>query len=970
MISIENQTNPWQIVETEFDPAGQRARETVFSIGNGYLGTRGTFEEGYPNDQAVTLINGIFDDAPVVYTELANTPDWTSLDVLLDGERFNLDSGKLLEFRRTLDMRSATLLRTIVWESPAGKQSRLEFERFASLADQHVLGVRLRVTPLNWSGEIEIRAGLSAFIHNEGMLHWKPVSQGRIDPQSAYLTLRTLKSEIELCEAFHLNAGSEVGYTYWDTRGLPTLVARLHGLPDQPQQIEKLVCAYSSRESDNPRESAGQGLAQAVQAGYDSLFAAHRQAWDQEWERCNITIEGDFEADISLRYSLFQLLIAVPRRDDRVSIPAKSLTGFGYRGHVFWDTEIFVLPFFTYTSPHLARNLLLYRYHTLPGARRKARENGYQGAMYAWESATTGDETTPRWVIGPNGQDLVRIWPGDIEIHISADVAYAVMQYWKVSGDHEFMRLYGAEIVLDTARFWGSRAEWNQERGRYEISNVIGPDEYHDHVSNNAFTNIMARWNLRAAQEVLAWLQEQHPDAAQHLKQALEITPEVLEHWQDVIDRMYLGFDPQRGIFEQFEGYFKLKHINQQDYDPRSRSFQALLGIEGVQETQIIKQPDVLMFFHLLADEFSLEELRANWDYYTPLTDLSLGSSLGPAIQALLAARLGDLQAAYQHFIHAARTDLQDARGNTRDGIHIATHGGLWQAAVLGFGGLTLGPQGPQVNPALPAGWSRLVFRIQYQGRSYDFDLRPQTEQKSGEQVAHARMLRPALPIHGVIFDLDGVLTDTSELHYQAWKRLADEEGLPFTRQDNERLRGVDRRESLMRLLNGRVYPEDRLQQMMDRKNRYYVESIASVNPDSLLAGVLAFLEQVRAAGVRIAIGSASKNARAVIDGLGIAHLIDQVADGYSVERSKPAPDLFLHAASLLNVSPEHCVVFEDARAGIEAALAAGMWAVGLGPRERVGIAHLTYDSLEGLQWKSVEQALRQIFEAQTAVKH
>ena len=173
-----------------------------------------------------------------------------------------------------------------------------------------------------------------------------------------------------------------------------------------------------------------------------------------------------------------------------------------------------------------------------------------------------------------------------------------------------------------------------------------------------------------------------------------------------------------------------------------------------------------------------------------------------------------------------------------------------------------------------------------------------------------------------------------------------------------------------MRLLNGRVYPEDRLQQMMDRKNRYYVESIASVNPDSLLAGVLAFLEQVRAAGVRIAIGSASKNARAVIDGLGIAHLIDQVADGYSVERSKPAPDLFLHAASLLNVSPEHCVVFEDARAGIEAALAAGMWAVGLGPRERVGIAHLTYDSLEGLQWKSVEQALRQIFEAQTAVKH
>ncbi len=273
------------------------------------------------------------------------------------------------------------------------------------------------------------------------------------------------------------------------------------------------------------------------------------------WDGSDVIIEGDDAAQRAVRYNLFQLLIAAPWYDDRVSIPAKTLSGFGYRGHVFWDTDIFIVPFFAYTQPEIARNLLMYRYHTLPGARRKAQENGYEGAQYAWESALTGDETTPRWVPGPAGE-LVRIWTGDIQIHISADVAYATWHYWQVSGDDEFMWHYGAEIILDTAVFWGSRAEYNAERDRYEISDVIGPDEYHEHVNNNVFTNAMARWHLEAALETLAWLRREHPGKAAKLEELLDLSPQRLRHWADVIGCMRILHDPETGLMEQFEGFF------------------------------------------------------------------------------------------------------------------------------------------------------------------------------------------------------------------------------------------------------------------------------------------------------------------------------------------------------------------------------------------------------------------------------
>ncbi len=451
------------------------------------------------------------------------------------------------------------------------------------------------------------------------------------------------------------------------------------------------------------------------------------------WDASDVVIEGDPTAQLAVRYNLFQVLIAAPRHDNRVSVPAKTLSGFGYRGHVFWDTDIFILPFLNHTQPALARNLLCYRYYTLPGARRKAQAAGYQGAMFAWESADSGDEVTPRWVPGQDG-DLTRIWCGDIELHITADVAYAVWQYWQGTGDDDWMRRYGAEIILDTAAFWGSRVEWNSDRGRYEISDVIGPDEYHEHVDNNAFTNRMVRWHLETALEVLAWLRRTDPERAVALTEQLDLTPERLAHWNAVCEDIFVPHDPETGLIEQFEGFFSLKEVDLVGYEPRTRSMQALLGGEETNQSQVLKQADVLMLLYLLRDRFDRPTLQANWDYYAPRTDHTHGSSLAPAIHAIMVCELGRPDEAYEHFMRAALVDLENLRGNTADGIHAASAGGVWQAVVFGCGGVRLTDAGPVATPRLPAGWTRLKFRLQHRGHWHAFDLKQPTNEHDSVQ--------------------------------------------------------------------------------------------------------------------------------------------------------------------------------------------------------------------------------------------
>lgn len=950
----------WTLTESHFAPDQLRARETVFTIGNGYLGTRGTFEEGYPQSLPATFIHGVYDDVPVIYTELANCPDWLSLVIIINGEQFRLNSaertlherGEILHYERQLDLRNGVLSRFVRWRSPTGQTVELRFECFASLADPHVLGLRCHITPIDFDGDIAVQSSLNGYPDTQGFDHWDQLDQGQIEPetgQGIWLQVRTRSSHIELSMAAKIAViGTDASFQVTNARGYSTLMTTFSAIAGQTVCIEKVVTVFTSQDVEMPVQAAQAKLVNLP--AYGVLLDAHRQAWDAVWQHSDIEIEGDRTAQLAVRYNLFQLLISASSDNDRVSVPAKTLSGFGYRGHIFWDTEIFILPFFTLTQPAIARSLLTYRYHTLAGARRKAAHSGYQGAMFAWESASTGDEVTPEWATPTDPYaEAVRIWCRDREIHLSADIAYGIWQYWQVTGDDTWLRDYGAEIILDTARFWISRLEWHPKQARYELCGVIGADEYHEQVPNNAFTNRMVQWHLEKAVAVYRWLQRRFPKQAAALAQQLQLTPEQVLSWQTAIAQIYIPDDAATGLIEQFEGFFQLKDINLSDYEPRDRSMQAILGIDETNLRQVLKQPDVLMLLYLMRDTQAASDdvLQKNWDYYAPRTDITYGSSLTPAIHAILAAKLGAAAEAYQQFMQAAMVDLDDNRGNTADGIHAASAGGIWQAVVFGFGGIELQENGPVATPHLPATWTRLKFKLNWRGTWHHFDLTPD----------------PGTPeIKGFIFDLDGVLTNTAEFHYRAWQRLADEEELPFDRQANEALRGVSRRESLLLLVGEHEYSEAQIQEMMERKNNYYVASIQSITPKNLLSGGVALLTEIRQAGLKIAIGSASKNAKPVIEKLGIAEYVDAIADGYSVDRPKPAPDLFLYAAAQLGLDPAHCVVVEDAAVGIEAAIAAGMGAIGLGPVDRFGgSAQIVLPNLAGVHLSDIQTQLAKL---------
>ncbi len=724
----------WNVIETEFDPEKLHHKETVFTLANGYLGTRGTFEEGYANDSSATLIHGVYDDVPISNTSLVNCPNWLPLTILVAGERFHLGTGEVLHYERRLDLRLGILSRDLRWRSPTGHTLEFRFERFISLADQHVLAIRCQITSVDFEGEVSVEVGFDAEPDTQGIPHWQTLNQGGAD-NVIWLHSQTLHSAIQIGMAAKLVVkGEDAIPVRVNQADSPKLQTTFELQPGQTVSLEKIVTLFTSRDTQTPSQRAL--IRQVATPCYMTLLAAHIAAWDQVWQESDIIIEGDPQAQLSVRYNLFQLLAVAPRHDDRVSIPPKTLSGFAYCGHIFWDTEIFILPFLTLTQPAIARNLLTYRYQTLLGARRKAQEAGYSGAMYAWESATTGDEVTPRWVPGPKGE-LVRIWCGDIEVHINTDVAYAAWHYWFYTGDDRWMRDYGAEIILDTAVFWESRVEWNTERNCYDIRDVIGPDENHDRVDNNAFTNLLVQWHLQSALELWDWLKQAYPHEAAQLEDKLNLVSERLELWANITNNLFINQDGDSGLIEQFEGFFQLEDVNLADYEPRTKSMQGLLGIEATSQKQILKQPDVLMGLYLLRDRYDYKTLQTNWNYYTPRTDHTYGSSLGPAINAILACDMNQPSEAYTHFMRSALVDLEDVRRNAAEGIHAASAGGVWQAVVFGFAGIRMTQFGPVACPNLPSGWTRLKFRLQWRNESYEFDLTAGENSIAQEQIAY-----------------------------------------------------------------------------------------------------------------------------------------------------------------------------------------------------------------------------------------
>jgi trehalose/maltose hydrolase-like predicted phosphorylase len=696
----------WILAADGYDKLRENSVESRFAISNGFLGVRGTRSTTRGGRWVVparTYVAGLF-DASGASSGLVPAADWLGIRILLPGGPLLHHPDDVQSHRMTLDMRRGSLLSESHHLTAPGLNIRAHTLRLVSLSARGVGLQLIRVEIEDGASDVTLEAsfegvelGLVTDRLEQGLGLWHTRHSGK------HLAMATAPSlQIDGRDVPPTGLGALKWSWSWKTR------------PGQVVCFQRCVAIVrgDSTAMDAGRE-AGAALSRAQQIGWRGVLAAHEAAWEGRWHSSDVAVEGDANAQLALRFAVYHLNSAANPADEHVSIGARALTGDDYHGHVFWDTEIFLLPFYVLTWPEAARALLMYRFHTLDGARAKATGMGWRGALYAWESADTGAEMTPAQVIGPDHR-IIDVLCGKQEQHISADVAYAVWQYWQATGDDAFMLDAGAEILLETGRFWASRARLEADR-RCHIRSVIGPDEYHEHIDDNAYTNVMARWNLRRALDIAAWLREQWPARWVSLAGRLGLGDAELKQWLVVAETMATGLDPETGLFEQFAGYFSLEDIDLKNYEGRSVPMDVVLGRERTQKSQVVKQADVVALLGLLPDEFGGDSAAKNFGYYEPRC--SHGSSLSPAMHGLVAARLGDTEMALRLFRQTAAIDLADTQTGADGGIHIAALGGLWMLAVFGFAGLSFGDDGMEIDPRLPPGWDSLAFRVQWRGR-------------------------------------------------------------------------------------------------------------------------------------------------------------------------------------------------------------------------------------------------------------
>ncbi|SMC94981.1 glycoside hydrolase family 65 protein [Kibdelosporangium aridum] len=719
--------SPWQLRWRGLDLDALRRTESTFALANGHIGLRGTFEEGEPRGLPGTYLNGFYEQRRLPYAEagygfpedgqtVVNVTDGKIIRLLVEDEPLDMRYGRALEHERVLDFRSGTLRRRTVWESPTGRRVRITSERLVSFTQRAIAAINYSVEPLDDKIQLVVQSDLLA---NE------PVVSRTADPRVAAALDKPLISDHASARGYravlaHHTRASDLRMAaamdhelHLDEDNIRTEIkaeddlARLTVAADVPKGSKLTLTKYlaygwsSKRSSPALRSQVDAALVGALQTGWDGLLAEQRSFLDEFWDTADIEIEGDAELQQAVRFALFHVLQAGARGETR-AIPAKGLTGPGYDGHAFWDTESFVLPVLTYTIPDAARDALRWRYSTLDKARARARTLCQEGAAFPWRSI--------------NGEECSGYWPaGTAAFHINADIADAVMRYLYATQDKPFESECAVELLVETARLWMSIGH-HDTHGRFRIDGVTGPDEYTAVVDNNVYTNLMARRNLRAAAAVA----EANPSLAHDLG----VDTEEASRWRDAADDMVVLYDKELKVHPQSECF--TDHARWDFHTTPAENYPLLLNYPyfDLYRKQVVKQADLVLALHLCGDEFTPEEKARNFAYYEALTVRD--SSLSACTQAVMAAEVGHLELAYDYFAEAALTDLHDLHDNVQNGLHIASLAGAWMAAVAGFGGMRDHHGKLTFAPRLPPELTKIAFRMTFRGSKIGVEIRPE----------------------------------------------------------------------------------------------------------------------------------------------------------------------------------------------------------------------------------------------------
>jgi len=717
----------WVIEGNGFDRTRVVANGNKFLTGNGYMGFRGTMEEFTKAEFACCNLAGVYDRCGDKWRETVNAPNGMYAVLFYNGGEVSLLTAEPAIHKQSLDIKNGIHARETVWHTPEGDVT-VRAVRFVSLDDVHLMCMKYTAS-FEKGGRAAIKTGIDTDVWDINGPHFISCQTGISDKViSAFAVTGELKTELAVMEAALCDFEAEESVVD-EANGIFRLI-EFEAQPGREYTVYKFVTVYHSAEGIvDVLTSAAQSALSAVAAGYTKCLENHKTRWEERWNCASIVIEGDADAQLAMRYSIYHLQIIAPCRSQGCSIAARGLSGQTYKGAVFWDTEIFMLPFYLHTEPETARNLIRYRVSTLDGARRKAREYGFRGAFYAWESQETGDDACSDYNVTDvfTGRTM-RTHFRDKQVHISADVAFAVWQAYEFLADDRILLEGGAEVILECARFLYSYAYYKEDKQQYEILDVIGPDEYHERVNNNAFTNKMAHHTFDITLKCIRLLGSRYADEYKTLISKLDYSDD-LDSIARIKEKLFITQpDVKTGVIEQFDGYFSredctLEQVRGRILEPK----EYWGGSNGIAaDTMIIKQADVMLMLHLFGSEYTELIKRENWLFYEPRTEH--GSSLSPCVYALVACEIGNQQWGYQYFMKSASIDLtgqskQFAGTIYIGGTHPAACGGAWMVAVFGFAGLHIEGDRLAVSPRLPDKWGRLSFSVVYRGEKYMVEI-------------------------------------------------------------------------------------------------------------------------------------------------------------------------------------------------------------------------------------------------------